>query len=228
MPAPKASAIGVQYTTAYYSAIFAMNLLPGDNVLVHAAAGGVGSALIQLCKWKGCKVIGTAGSDEKCTRGLELGADHMINYREKDYARECKKILGKDRLDATFNPIAGSTFKKDLKLLGSGGRLVLFGAAERMGKKGGQWATFRFLWKMGLILPIMLMAKSRTIIGVNILKIADYRPHVISKCFTELIDLYEKGIIDPPVGGEYSIDQLAQAHDKLENRQTMGKIVVRW
>ena len=228
MPAAKASAIGVQYTTAYYASVFSMNLIPGDKVLIHAAAGGVGSALIQLCKWKGATVFATVGSDVKMERARELGADHVINYRQEDYEEACKKILGKARLDAAFNPIAGSTFKKDMRLLGSGGRLALYGGAERMGKKGGKLATYRFLWKMGLLMPILLMAKSRAVIGINILKIADYREHVIQHCFEELIKLHEKGIIDPPVGGEFPIEKLAEAHEMLENRKTMGKLVVRW
>ena len=228
MPAAKASAIGVQYTTAYYAAIFSMNLIPRDKVLIHAGAGGVGSALIQLCKWKGATVFATVGSNAKMERARELGADHVINYREEDYEAACKKILGKSRLDATFNPIAGSTFKKDLRLLGSGGRLALYGAAQRMGQKGGKLATYRFLWKMGLLMPILLMAKSRAVIGINILKIADHREHVIQHCFDELIKLHEQEIIDPLVGGEFPIEKLAEAHEMLENRKTMGKLVVRW
>lgn len=228
MDAAKASAIGVQYTTAYYSAIHCQNLMPGEKVLIHAGAGGVGSALIQLCKWKGCEIFTTVGSDEKAKRAKELGADHVINYRALDYEVEIKKILSGDRLDATFNAIAGSTFKKDMRLLGSAGRLVLFGAAELMGKKGGKIATLRMLWRMGLLMPILLMAKSRTIIGVNILKVGDHRPKVIKHCFEELMKLQKAGIIDPMVGGEFPIEDLAKAHDMLEKRKTMGKLVVRW
>lgn len=228
MDAAKASAIGVQYTTAFYSAIHCMNLLPGEKVLIHAGAGGVGSALIQLCKWKGCEIFTTVGSDEKAKRAKELGADHVINYRKHDYEVEINKILGGKRLEATFNAIAGSTFKKDMRLLGSAGRLVLFGAAELMGKKAGKLATMRMLWRMGFILPIILMAKSRTIIGVNILKVADHHPQIINHCFEELMKLLAQGIIDPMVGGEFPIEELAKAHDMLEKRKTMGKLVIRW
>lgn len=228
LAAGAASAIGVQYTTAYYSAIFSMNLLPGDKVLIHAGAGGVGSALIQLCKWKGCEIFTTVGSKEKEERVRALGADHVINYRETDYLTACKKLLAGKRLEATFNAIGGSSFKKDMQLLGSGGRLVLYGAAERMGQKGGKLATLAMLWKMGFIMPIMLMAKSRSVIGVNILKLADYRPQVITTCFRELMTLLDQGIIEPQMGGEFAIDELAKAHNMLENRQTMGKVVVRW
>ncbi|MEO0405235.1 MAG: zinc-binding dehydrogenase, partial [Bacteroidota bacterium] len=150
MNAAEATALGTQYATAYHAACQITQFHDGDKVLIHAAAGGVGTALIQLAKWKGCEIFGTVGSDEKVEHIKSMGVDHAINYRKTDYASEIKKILGESRLDLTFNPIAGSTFKKDLKLIGSGGRLVLFGAAERSGMKG-MMPTYRFLYKMGLI-----------------------------------------------------------------------------
>lgn len=228
MPAGEATAIGVQYSTAYYASCVAMNLFPGDEVLIHAGAGGVGTALIQLCKWKGCVVIATGGSDEKIKRILELGADHAINYQKEDYETAVTKILGKKKLDATFNAIAGKSFKKDMNLLGSGGRMVLYGAADRMGKKGGKFATYKLLYDMGVMLPIFLMAKSKSVIGVNMLKLADYRPNIIGHCLEELIKLYELGVVQPQISAVHSIDHLAQAHDDLEHRRTMGKIAIKW
>ena len=73
MDAGEATAIGVQYSTAYYAAVVCMNLFPGDRVLIHAAAGGVGTALVQLCKWKGCTIYATVGSEEKAARARETG-----------------------------------------------------------------------------------------------------------------------------------------------------------
>ncbi len=228
MPTGEATAIGVQYSTAFYASCVAMNLFPGDEVLVHAGAGGVGTALIQLCKWKGCTVIATGSSDEKLKRMREIGADHAINYLEEDYEKAVNRILGKKKLDATFNAIAGKTFKKDMNLLGSGGRMVLYGAADRMGKKGGRFATYKLLYDMGLMLPIFLMAKSKSVIGVNMLKLADYRPHIIGHCLQELIKLYDQGIVKPQISAVYPIEELAKAHEDLEFRRTMGKIAIKW
>ncbi len=228
MDAGEATALCVQYTTAYYSACILNNLMPGDRVLIHAAAGGVGTALIQLCLWKGCKILGTAGSDEKLDKLRKAGVHHPINYRKGDYFEEAKKILGDKRIDVTFNPIAGTTFKKDLKLLGSGGRLVLFGAAELSGNKPGKLTTLSFLWKMGLIMPLLLMAKSRSIIGVNVLKVGDHKPELLQHCMRELIQLWKDGVIKPHVGQEFSINELAAAHEMLEMRKSTGKLVVRW
>lgn len=228
MPATHATALSVQYATAYYSAFMVTNLFPGDKVLVHAGAGGVGTALIQLAKWRGCTVIATAGSKEKIERVLQLGADFGINYRKKSYPKEVKKILGNDRLDITFNAIAGKSFKQDKSLIGAGGRIVLYGAADRIGKKGGLLANLLLLKRMGRIIPIFLIGQSHSIIGVNMLKIADAKPQILSKALTELMKLYDQGVIMPQKGHSYTIDKLAEAHTALEERKTMGKVVVHW
>lgn len=226
--AAKSTALGTQYATAFHSACQMTNLQKGDKVLIHAAAGGVGTALIQLARWKGCTIFGTVGSDDKAQHILDLGADYAINYRESDYEQKIKEILKGERLDLTFNPIAGSTFKKDMRLLGSAGRMILFGAAERSGMKGGKLATFKFLWKMGLMMPILLMAKSRSIIGVNMLKVADHKPQLIGDALLELTKLLEQEIIDPQIGGVFDVKDIAKAHDLLERRKTKGKIAVKW
>lgn len=224
----QACALGTQYCTAWYGAFQATNMHKGENVLIHAGAGGVGTALIQLAKWKGCRIFATAGSDAKIEHLKKMGVDHPMNYREQDYEQEIKKLLAGERLDLTFNAIAGSTFKKDSRLLGAGGRLVLYGAAERSGQKGGKLATLRLLWKMGLMIPLLRMAKSQSLVGVNMLKIADHKPERITEALKELVKLYEEGVVAPLNGGYYPIDQLAEAHTALENRKTIGKIAVHW
>jgi len=92
LEAGKALSIATQYATAYYMAYELNNLTEGDTVLVHAGAGGVGTALIQLCKRKGCTVFATAGSDEKCEYMLGQGANYAINYSKKEYKTEIEKF----------------------------------------------------------------------------------------------------------------------------------------
>ena len=84
----------------------------GDSVLIHAAAGGVGTILIQLAKKRGAKVIAKVGSNEKIPLVKNLGADFVINYKEKNYYRELKSYLDKSSLNVSYNPVGGSTFKK--------------------------------------------------------------------------------------------------------------------
>lgn len=228
MPAGEASALGVQYTTAYYAAMHAIRLMPGERVLVHAGAGGVGTALIQLCKLAGCEVFATAGSEEKLAIMKHQGADHVINYRAEDFESKCRALLNGKRMDVSFNAVGGVTFKKDMRLLGTAGRMVIYGAAQRASSRAGILPTIKLLWQMGLVLPIMLMAKSRSIVGVNALKLADNRPDIISHCMKECVRLYNEGKIRPVLGEAYEAKDLARAHDAMEKRQTSGKVFVKW
>lgn len=200
----------------------------GDNVLIHSAAGGVGTILIQLAKLRGATVFAKIGSENKRELVESLGADYVINYKESDYTVQIEHILKGDRLDISYNPVAGSTFKKDFKLLGSGGRIVLFGGAEMSGTKWGILSTLNFVRKMGLILPIGLMMRSKSMLGVNMLKIADNKPEVLTYCLQQVIKLYKEGKIKPQVGGNYSVSDIAKAHEDLESGNTVGKLAVHW
>ena len=205
-----------------------MNLYPGDRVLVHAAAGGVGIGLCQMALNQGCTVFGTAGSTEKIAFLKEMGVHYPINYREKDYAEEIDKILKGKRLDATFNSLAGKSVKKDFKLLGSGGKLVIFGASSRTGKGTGIFSSLKLVFQTGLFTPLTFIMRSKSIIGINILKLGDSKPQLIAKCLHAVIAEAEAGKLDPVVRTTYKIGDLNRAHKSLENRGTIGKTVVFW
>lgn len=228
LDAGKAAAFAVQYLTAYYMSFDSIRLHKGDRVMIHAGAGGVGTALIQLCKLQGCEVFANAGSDDKLDYMRSQGADHVINYRSQDYEAEVNKVLKGAKLQATFNPIGGSTYKKDMRLIGAGGRVILFGGSERTGKKMGIFSTLNFVRKMGLMIPIGLVMSSKSVMGANMLRIADYDQKVIKRCLDELVRLLKEGKINPQVGGKFSIDELDKAHDLLESRKSTGKIIVSW
>lgn len=228
IPTSIALALCTQSVTAYYMAEYISPIRKGDNVLIHAAAGGVGTILIQLAKSKGAVVFAKIGDDAKLSLVKELGADYVINYNNSDYASQIETILKGKKLDISFNAVAGSTFKKDIKLLGAGGKLFLFGGAELSRGKWGIFSQLNFVKKMGIVIPIGLMMTSKNILGVNMLKIADQKPEVLSFCLNEVIDLFKKGIIIPQIGGEFSKDEINQAHRLLESGKSTGKIVIKW
>ncbi len=228
MPAQEATALCTQAVTAYYMAEYLAPIHKGDNVLIHAAAGGVGTVLIQLAKRKGAIVYAKVGHSSKREIVKLCGADFVINYREEDYVAQLEKMLAGDRLDVSFNPAAGSTMKKDLSLLGSGGRLVLFGASELSTGKWGIFSKLNFLRKMGLVLPIGLMMRSKNILGVNMLKIADNKPMVLKECLHGVVELYQRGELRPQIGGVYPSEELHLAHEALEEGKTSGKLTVLW
>ena len=221
-------ALCTQAVTAYYMAEYLTPIHEGDKVLIHAAAGGVGSIMIQLAKMNGAEVFAKIGRQEKAEHVKNLGADHVINYRSSDYFDQVKQILQGEQLDVSYNPVAGSTFKKDMELLGSGGRMVLFGGSELAEGKWGILSKLNFVRKMGFFTPIVLMMKSKNILGVNMLKIADNKPQVLERCLRAVVGLYTDGKLDPQVGGVYTSDQLADAHSALESGKTTGKLIVTW
>lgn len=227
-PAQDALVLCTQAVTAYYMAEYLTPIHKGEKVLIHAAAGGVGTILIQLAKRKGAIVFAKIGDESKRKLVEELGADHVINYNQSDYCEQLSALLKSDRLDVSFNPVAGSTYKKDMALLGSGGRIVLFGGSELSNGKFGFFSQLNFVRKMGLILPIGLMMRSKNVLGVNMLKIADNRPMVLAECLNEVVKLFMNGELKPQSGGVYPVDKIAEAHAALENGKTTGKLTIKW
>ena len=228
LPAEIAMSLSTQGVTAYYMSDYVSPIRKNEHVLIHAAAGGVGSLLIQLAKRKGAIVYAKIGSEDKRELALKLGADHVINYNTTAYEIELKKLLGINKLSASFNPVAGNTIKKDMRLLGSNGRLYLFGGSQMVGGKYGILSKLKFVWDMGFVLPIGLMMQSKSIQGVNMLKIADSYPDIISTCLQEMLELYRRNEITTHVGGIFNDNQLIEAHNLLESGKSMGKITVRW
>ena len=220
-PTGKALALSTQYTTAYYAAYVAANVREGEKVLIHAAAGGVGTALVQLCKLKNCKIYGTAGSEKKLNYIKEQGVDIAINYRQHDFSTQIN-----ENLDIVFDSIGGATFKKGYNLLGSGGRTVIYGAATQV-DANNFFSKLKFALSFGIYHPVGFIMSSRAMIGVNMLHIADDKPEILQYCMQNLVSLAEEGKINPHIAKIYSVNELAQAHADLENRQTMGKIVVK-
>src|SRR6185369_11388842 len=204
-----AAALPTQGCTAYYMAEEMVRLHPGDHVLVHAAAGGVGTLLVQLCKRRGCVVYGTAGSDDKLGLLRELGVDHAINYRSSDFADEVRKIRGAPGLDVIFDSIGGATTRRGMALLGAGGRMVGFGAADHTPGPLQPLRSLRFALSFGLPHPVLLLMRSRSFIGVNMLRIADGRPLVLQRCLRAMVDLALSGELRAIVGGRFPAEQLA-------------------
>jgi NADPH:quinone reductase-like Zn-dependent oxidoreductase len=223
-----AAALPTQYGTAYHCAEEMVRLHPGDHVLVHAAAGGVGTALVQLCKRRGCVVYGTAGSDDKLAYLRTLGVDHAINYRTADFADTVRRIRGQDGLDVIFDSLGGAAVRKGLQLLAAGGRIVCFGAAARTTGRPQLLHDLPFALSFGLPHPIPLMIHSKSIIGVNMLRLSDQRPLALKRCLDAVVQLALNGDVQPTVGGRFTADAIDKAHSFLESRASIGKVVVTW
>lgn len=226
MPIGEAAALATQGCTAWYAARILAPLRKGERVLVHSAAGGVGQLLTQLAVNSGCKVFAVAGGAEKRTYLQSIGAHHIIDRSLGDPYEQLRKSLGKDRIDVSFNAVGGSSFKHDMELLGSGGRLVLFGGAERGSL--GAFGTLRFVWRMGIMLPIFLMMKSKSILGINMLRISENKPEIVAECLRAMVNAHRDGVVRPHVHKEYAASQLVEAQTALASGKTIGKVVLRW
>ena len=221
-----ATALATQYCTAYYAAAELINLYKDDKVLIQSGAGGVGTALIQYTKYKGCEIFSTAGNDEKIKYLSALGVQHPINYTTQDFESEIKKYTNSKGIDVIFDAVGGSSVKKGFRSLAAGGRIVCFGAADMSGKNifGKINAALGF----GFYHPVMLMMPSKAILGVNMLRIADDKPAVIQRCLQEVIKLCNEGVFKPALGKSFNIADISAAHAYLEERKSMGKIAVLW
>lgn len=228
MDAGVATALPTQYGTAYHCAEEMVRLHPGDHVLVHAAAGGVGTALVQLCKRRGCIIYGTAGSDDKLTYLRGLGVHHPINYRTTDFADAVRRIRGSDGLDVIFDSLGGAALRKGLRLLAAGGRMVCLGAAARVTGRPQLLHDIPFALSFGFPHPIALLMSSKSLIAVNMLRLSDQRPLALKRCLDAVVQLALNGEVQPTVGGRFTVDAIAQAHSFLEGRGSIGKVVVTW
>jgi NADPH:quinone reductase-like Zn-dependent oxidoreductase len=227
MPLTFAGAMATQYCTAYYAACECVNVFPGDKALVHAAAGGVGTALVQLLKYKGAVVFGTCSSAEKVKYLQSIGVDYPINYKEVDYKEAILKTVGKERLDLVFDSLGGKYIRDGIKLLGAGGKIIGYGAAE-LSSARNIFSKIKVALQFGIYHPGSFLIKSKSFIGVYMLALADYKPGVVARCLKNVIRLGEENIIQPAGGLEFSVNELAQAHRALESRKSMGKIMVKW
>ena len=227
MSAGTAVALATQYTTAYFLSHNMANIQEGDKVLVHAAAGGVGTALVQMALHKKCLVFGTCSSSDKIDYLRKNGVHHPINYLEKDFVSEIRTILGTGGLDVIFDPVGGLSVRKGYKLLGAGGRLVSYGVSS-MNRTKSILGKIRVLAQFGIYHPLQFLSNSRGMIGVNMLKMGEDNPEKVARAMKAVIALAQNGIIKPFVGGEFKVAQIAEAHEYLESRKSMGKIVVKW
>ncbi|MBT8184628.1 MAG: zinc-binding dehydrogenase [Eudoraea sp.] len=225
--AGEAVALATQYSTAYILGHNMANLQENDTVLIHAAAGGVGTALTQMALLKKCTVFGTCGTTEKMAYLKKNGVQHPINYKEDDFQEVIRGFLGEKGLDIVFNPIGGKSVKKGYRLLGAGGRLLSYGVSS-MNSTKSIFGKLRVLAQFGIYHPLQFLSASKGMIGVNMLKLAVENPNKIARAMQKVIQMTEDGLLQPHVGGEYHISELKEAHDFLESGKSMGKIVVKW
>ncbi len=228
IPGAEAAALATQYCTAIYCAEWMANVKESETLLVHAAAGGVGHALIQIGQSKNCRIIGTAGSDKKIEYLKTIGVDLPVNYRKHNFQTYIEKELGKRPVDVVFDPVGGKTFRMSRKLMSKGSRLISFGISSVSDKKPGLFTQLGMAWNYGIIHPLEFLVQCQGVIGVNILHIADTKPHIIQSLLRESVQGYVSGKFKPKISWQGQAEEIARAHAMLEDRSSIGKIAVHW
>lgn len=221
----KAAAIPVTYLTAWIMLVHLGNVGAGDKVLVHAAAGGVGQAALQICRWKGAEVIGTA-SASKHARLKELGVAHCIDYRTQDFLAEVKRVTGGRGVDIALDAVGGESFRKSYKALAPLGRLYVFGvSAMAPGKTRSILSAARGLWEMPAFRPIPMMNANRGVHGVNVGHLWKQRV-LLSRMLGEIVAKVGDGTFDPVVDRVFPFSRAADAHAYIQDRGNFGKVLL--
>ncbi|HWM01860.1 MAG TPA: quinone oxidoreductase [Actinophytocola sp.] len=206
-----AAAAMLQGLTAHYLVTSTYAVKPGDTVLVHAAAGGVGLLLVQAAKSRGGKVIGTVSTAEKEELARAAGADEVIRYTETDFAEEVARLTGGVGVAAVYDGVGKDTFDASMTCLARRGMLVLFGASsgpvppvdpQRLNAAGSVFLT-------------------RPTLGHHLATPDEFR----WRC-EELFSAITGGRIDVRIGARYPLAEARRAHEDLEGRRTTGKLLL--
>jgi NADPH2:quinone reductase len=211
LPYTKAAASFITYQTGYFGLHRRAALAAGETLLVHAGAGGVGSAAIQLGKAAGATVIATAGGPEKVETCRALGADVVIDYLAEDFVAAVKDATGGRGADVIYDSVGGDTFDASRKCIAFEGRLVVVGFA---GGRIAQAPTNHAL------------VKNYSVVGLHWGLYRTFAPELIGAAHEALMALYLAGQIDPVVGAELPLVEAPAALERLSQRATIGKVVL--
>jgi NADPH2:quinone reductase len=216
----------VSSMTAYHGLVQLSNTRRGERVLVHAAAGGVGTATVQLAKYLGAQVFATAGTSEKISVARAQGADYAINYRSTDFAKEIQRITDSYGVDVVMDSVGGGVFGKSWSLLAEMGRYVLFGLSSLSGKGGlNPLKTAMTFARMVPIVPAALISSNKALLGFNLGTLKS-KVEYFQESGGELIRLQAKGVLRPVIGKVFHFRDIVAAHHALQTRQTIGKVIV--
>ena len=206
---------GAAFTLIFQTGWFGLhrraNLQPGETLLVHAAAGGVGSAAIQLGKAAGATVIATAGSDAKVEVCRKLGADHALNYKTQDFVEEVKAITGGRGADVVFDPVGGDVYDRTTKCIAFEGRIIVVGFTSG---RIPQAATNHVL------------IKNYSVVGLHWGLYAKRAPELIPAATRALLDLYEAEKIKPYISARLPLSQAPRALATVAEGRSTGKVIL--
>jgi synaptic vesicle membrane protein VAT-1 len=222
----EAASLLVIYLTAFHGLCTLGRLTEGEKVLVHAAAGGVGLAAIQLAKYFKAEVFGTIGSESKREIVKNQNADLIINYTRENFADIIRTSTKGYGVDIVMDSVGGRVFRPGWKLLAPMGRYILFGFADAMGNDSFSYLrASKAIINMPPLLSISLISSNKSIAGFNLSTLTGKKEY-LRNAADRLMELYEIGIIKPIIGKVFPFEKIADAHAYLQRRKSIGKVVV--
>ncbi|MDQ1381322.1 MAG: NADPH:quinone reductase [Actinomycetota bacterium] len=210
MPFAAGAALHVVYQTGHLGLHRRAHIQPGETLLVHAGAGGVGSAAIQLGLAAGARVVATAGGPEKVKVLEKLGADLALDYREHDFVDAVKEFTDGRGADVIYDPVGGDTFDRSTKCVAFEGRILIIGFT------GGRFADAR---------TNHVLIKNYAVVGVHWGMYNVMNPALVRSTHDELVRLFEAGKIDPLISERVGLAEVPAALARLGARGTYGKVV---
>ncbi|MCW2779299.1 MAG: putative alcohol dehydrogenase, zinc-containing [Frankiales bacterium] len=211
MPDAKAASLFITYQTGHVGLHRRAQLREGETLLVHAGAGGVGSAAIQLGRAAGARVIATAGGPEKVQVCRDLGADVVVDYLAEDFVAVVKDATEGRGADVVYDSVGGDVFDKSRRCVAFEGRIVVVGFA------GGRIADAP---------TNHALVKNYSVVGLHWGLYRTYEPEIFARTHEALVRLWEAGAIDPLVGAELPLEDAPAALARLASRGTVGKVVL--
>jgi NADPH2:quinone reductase len=205
------AALPIIYPTSYAALVYRAGLQQGETLLVQAAAGGVGTAAVQIGKALGARVIATAGGPDKLEVARGCGADVVIDYRKEDFVARVKEETEGRGADVIYDSVGGEVFERSLKCIAWNGRLLVIGFA------GGEIPSVR---------ANRILLKNISVVGLHWGAYVANEPERIPETFEALFALYAAGKIEPVIFGTYPLEETARALGELASRRTYGKLII--
>lgn len=216
MPKPEqlswheSAAIPCQFLTAYHALCTLGNLKEGQTVLIQAAAGGLGTLMVQIARNVGATVIGTASTPEKCALIESLGCQHPVNYMEDDFVAVAKELTGGKGCDLIIESVGGDVFKNSLKCLKSRGMIVALGVASK---------------EPNHVNTTQLLARNHIVAGLH-LNAYLVDPVAMSNAVRDLHTWLLDGKLKIIAEHSFPLEQVREAHQAISDRKTQGKVVL--
>lgn len=219
------AAIPVNYLTAYQLLVAMGSLHSYESVLIHNVGGGVGLAALEIAKHIGATTYGTASAGKHAFL-KDRGLDHAIDYRNQDWGEVLLRLTENRGVDLITDPIGGGHWRRSYRHLRATGRLGIFGISTVAEPGvGGKWALAKMAFKTPFFHPFGLMNLNKGVFGVNMGHLWDEH-HKLRQWMSAIIEGYGAGWIQPHVDRCFSFDQAGEAHQYLEDRKNIGKVIL--